>query len=90
MSASSNVTGSAGTGSTQASATVNNLSVALASLLGISASSILATVGVQGDYGSLSAAGSTTINGLSINGLAAFAATITPTINDVVLNAAGD
>ena len=89
VSAASTATGLPGSAATQAASTVNGLGLSLASLLGISATTISTSAAISGDYGSLADSGSTTITGLSIAGLGAFGATITPSVNDIVLNAAG-
>ena len=88
--ASSNVDGTVNVArTTQAAATVNALSIAILGALGISANTVASTASISGNYNSLVAAGSTTITGLSVAGLSAFGATISPAVNDVILNALG-
>ena len=76
-----------------ADATVDGVNIAilngLANVLGLSATSVQSTANVQGPFGTLTDAGSTTIAGLTLNGLAVGGASLVPGVNDIILNALG-
>ncbi len=76
-----------------ANATVNGISLSvldvLASVLGLTATSVQSSAAVQGPFGALTNAGTTTIEGLSLNGLAVGGASFVPGVNDIILNALG-
>ncbi len=76
-----------------ADATVNGINIAilngLANVLGLTATSVQSTANVQGPFGTLANAGTTTIAGLTLNGLALGGASFVPGVNDIILNALG-
>ena len=85
------VTGSSAMASSDA--TVNGISIAvldgLTNVLGLTATSVQSTAAVQGPFGTLTNAGTTSIVGLTLNGLAFGGASFVPGVNDVILNALG-
>jgi PEP-CTERM motif-containing protein len=86
VNANSNVDGSLGSKSAAANSTVNGLTIGVAGLT-LSATTLQSLASVNGDFGFLTGTGSAMITGLSINGSSAVS--ITPTANDVLLNAGG-
>jgi len=86
-SANSNIDGSPGMKLAAASASVDQLGVSILGALGIGASVIEAEALASGDYGALSATGTTTLAGLSLNGIPLINLTISP--NDTLLSALG-
>jgi hypothetical protein len=88
VNASSNVDSSPGTRNTNADATVNNLSVLMSSFgIDLTATTVQSTAAVSGDYGAFNAAGTTTIEGLTLNGVASLL--LTPAPNTILLSLPG-
>jgi hypothetical protein len=87
VNASSEVGGLPGARSAAADATVNDLSLSLLTALGISTTTIQSTAEVSGDFGALVRTGTTTLEGISINGVPVI--NLTPAPNTVLLNALG-
>jgi len=74
-------------------ATVNGVDIGilkgLLNVLGLSTAIVQSNAGLTAGGGSISARGGTTIEGLSVAGLAPFGAMIIPGVNDVILNLLG-
>jgi hypothetical protein len=87
VNASSNVDGLPGIRFAAADATVNDLSLSILTALAVSATTIQSTAEVSGDFGALVRTGTTTIEGISVNGSPVI--DLTPAPNTVLLNALG-
>lgn len=92
VNASSDVDSLSGSRNTSADATVNDLSVDLSVLLsslgiGLTATSVQSTAAVSGDFGAFSGVGTTTFEGLTLNGVASILSTPAP--NTVLLDLPG-
>ena len=79
--------------SASSDSTVNGINIAvlngLANVLGLTATSVESTANVQGPFGTLTNAGTTSIVGLALNGVAFGGASFVPGVNDVILSALG-
>src|SRR5689334_15444162 len=85
--ASSDVDGLPGTRFAAADATVDDLSMSLLGVLGVNVTTIQSTANISGDYGALVRTGTTTLEGISVNGSPVI--DLTPAPNTVLLNLFG-
>jgi hypothetical protein len=84
----SNVDGLPGSRTTGAASSVNGLSIgSLGGLLNLASTTLQSVASVTGDFGALLASGTTTIQGLAINGIPLLV--VMPTANDVLFSALG-
>jgi PEP-CTERM motif len=83
----SNVTGATGPGAAVAYSDIAGIYLSVLGLATLTAGEIVSISEVHGDYGALSGSGSTTISGLTINGIPILA--LDPPANDLLFNALG-